>query len=113
MKKKRRAAGVKRRSSLLVARRNAGVLPSIHALQAEPPCWGYRRVWADLRFVEKLPVNQKQILRLMQEHHRGVTPHVQLTAKRTPTRSKPRPTTPHEWWGIDMTTVVVEGSGWV
>jgi putative transposase len=113
VKQKRRAAGVKRRSSLLVARRNDGILQSIPALKAEHPFGGYRRIWAYLRFVEKRPVNQKRILRLMQEHHLVVTPHVKLKAKRTPTRSTPRPTTPHEWWGIDMTKVWVEGSGWV
>jgi transposase InsO family protein len=113
MKKKRRAAGVKRRSALLVARRHDGVLHSIQALKAEHPFWGYRRVWAYRRIVEKLPVNKKRMLRLMQEHHLVVTPHVQLKAKRTPTRSKPRPTKPHEWWGIDMTKVLGEGSGWV
>jgi putative transposase len=36
-----------------------------------------------------------------------------LKAKRTPTRSKLRPTRPNEWWGIDMTKVLVEGFGWV
>jgi putative transposase len=28
-------------------------------------------------------------------------------------RSKPTPTTPNEWWGIDLTKVLVEGFGWV
>jgi putative transposase len=30
-----------------------------------------------------------------------------------PTGSKPQPTQPNEWWGIDMTKVLVEGFGWV
>jgi putative transposase len=49
----------------------------------------------------------------MREHHRLVKPNATLQAKRTPSRSQPRPTTPHEWWGIEMTKVMVEGFGWV
>ena len=82
-------------------------------MKAEHPFWGYRRIWAYLRFVEPLPVNKKRIWRLMREHHLLVPPNLQLKAKRTPSRDKPRPTKPNEWWGIDMTKVLVEGFGWV
>ena len=58
---------------------------------------GCRRIWAYLRFVEPLPVNQKRILRLMREHALLVSPNLRLKAQRTPTRSKPKPTRPHEW----------------
>lgn len=34
-------------------------------------------------------------------------------AKRTPTRSKPKPTRPNQWWGIDMTKFLVNSVGWV
>ena len=36
-----------------------------------------------------------------------------MKATRTPTRSKPRPTAPHQWLGLDMTKVLVEPMGWV
>jgi hypothetical protein len=85
----------------------------MQALKAEHPFWGDRRIGAYLRFVEQLPVNKKPILRLMREHHLLVRPNRQLKAKRTPTRNNPRPTRPNEWWGIDMTKVMVEGFGWV
>jgi putative transposase len=65
------------------------------------------------RFVEQVPVNKKRVLRLLREHHLLVPPNSKLQAKRTPTRSKPRPTMPKEWWGIDMTKVLIEGFGWV
>jgi putative transposase len=52
-------------------------------------------------------------LRLLQEHQLVVRPNPQLKAKRTASGSKPRPTKPHEWWGIDMTKVLVEGFGGV
>jgi putative transposase len=102
-----------RQPSPLVAQRNAALVQRIRALKAEHPFWGYRRIWAYLRFVEQLPVNKKRILRLMREHELLVSPNLQLKAKRTPTRSKPKPTKPNEWWGIDMTKVLVQGFGWV
>lgn len=102
-----------RRRSLLVTQRDRDLLPRIQALKADHPFWGYRRIWAYLRFVEQVPVNKKRMLRLLREHHLLVTSNSKLRAKRTPPRSKPRPTRPNEWWGIDMTKVLVEGSGWV
>jgi putative transposase len=102
-----------RQPSLRVVQHNQGLLERIQALKAEHPFWGYRRIWAYLRFVDQLPVNKKRILRLMQAHHLLVTPQQRLKAKRTPTRSKPKPTRPNEWWGIDMTKVLVQDVGWV
>jgi putative transposase len=96
-----------------VIQRDAGLLPRIEALKAEHPFWGYRRIWAYLRFVEHLPVNKKRILRLMRAQHLLVQPSLRLRAKRTPPGSTPRPATPHEWWGIDMTKVMVTGFGWI
>ena len=50
--------------------------------------------------------------RLMQLHGLTVTPGTKLKAKRTES-AKPRPARPNEWWGIDMTKVLVERLGWV
>ncbi|HZC01459.1 MAG TPA: hypothetical protein VE844_08880 [Gammaproteobacteria bacterium] len=58
-------------------------------------------------------VHKKRMLRLMREHPWVVPAHLKLQAKRTPKKSNPRPSQPHEWWGIDMTKVLVEGFGWV
>jgi putative transposase len=104
---------VTRRRSRRVPQRDDPLLPRIQQLKAEHPFWGYRRIWAYLRFVEQWPINKKRIWRLMREHRLLVPPKLYLKAKRTPTRSKPRPTKPNEWWGIDMTKVLVEGWGWV
>ena len=112
MKHKRRAAGLRRQPAALVAQRHQGLLERIRELKAEHPFWGYRRMWAYLRFVEQ-PVHKTRIVRWRREHHRLVQPNMQVKATRTPTGRQPRPTTPHEWWGIEMTTVVVEGVGWV
>ncbi|HXH10826.1 MAG TPA: IS3 family transposase [Alphaproteobacteria bacterium] len=104
---------MKRQRSLQVIQRDDELLPRIRALKAEHPFLGYRRIWAYLRYVEQRAVNKKRILRLMREQQLLVTPNLRLKAKRTPTGSKPRPTRPNEWWGIDMTKVLVEGFGWV
>ncbi len=89
------------------------MLPRIQRIKADHPFWGYRRIWAYLHYVERLPVNKKRILRVMRENSLLVTPNQRLRAKRTPSRAKPRPTKPNEWWGIDMTKVMVDGFGWV
>ena len=62
--------------------------------------------------MEGLPINKKRVLRLMRTHALLVKPNVRLKATRTPPRSKPRPTVPNQWWGIDMTKVLVEPVGW-
>lgn len=102
-----------RRRSPTVDQRNAPVLERIQALKADHPFWGYRRIWAHLRYVDGLRINKKRVLRLMRIHGLLVTPNHRLKATRTPTRSKPRPTAPNQWWGIDMTKVMVEPLGWV
>jgi len=102
-----------RRRSPTVDQRNASVLERIQALKAEHPFWGYRRIWAHLRFMDGLLINKKRVLRLMREHGLLVKGNPRLKALRTPTRSKPRPTAPNQWWGIDMTKVMVEPLGWV
>ena len=78
----------------------------------EHPFWGYLRVWAWLRYREHRLVNKKRVLRLMREHHLTVKPNERPGARRTPEASKPRPTRPNPWWGIDMTKVMTS-SGWV
>jgi len=102
-----------RRASPRIAQRNAALLQRIVALKADHPFWGYRRIWATLHYAEGLPVNKKRILRLLRQHALLVKPNVRLRATRTPTTSKPRPTAPNQWWGIDMTKVLVESFGWV
>jgi len=84
---------MRRRRSPQVDQRNAPLRARIQALTADHPVWGYRRLWAHLRFAEGLAVNKTSILRLLREHD--------LVAK------------PNQWWGIDRTKVLVEPVGWV
>jgi putative transposase len=102
-----------RHRSLRLMQQDESLLPRIQTLKADHPFWGYRRIWAYLRFGEQLPINKKRILRLMREHQLLVQPNRRLKAPPTSTGSKPRPTRPNEWWGIDMTKALVGGFGWV
>ena len=49
----------------------------------------------------------------MRQHGLLVQANPRLKATRMPSRSKPRPTAPQQWWGIDMIKVMVEPIGWV
>ena len=104
---------MKQRTSEAVEERNSPVVARIRELKADHPFWGYRRIWAHLKYVDGLAVNRKRVFRLMQKHELVVKPDTRLKAIRTPQRSKPRPARPRQWWGIDMTKVMVEGFGWI
>ena len=104
---------MKRRESLSVVERNSALVERMQQIKAEHPFWGYRRVWAYLKYVEGMEVNKKRVLRLMQKHELVVRPNTRLRAVRTSARSKPKPDRPDQWWGIDMTKVMVEGFGWM
>ena len=104
---------MRRRVSKVVEERNSPVVTRIKEIKADHPFWGYRRIWAHLKYVDGLMVNRKRVFRLMQKHELVVKPDTRLKAVRTPQRSKPRPIRPRQWWGIDMTKVVVEGFGWM
>lgn len=97
-----------------VKERNKSLLEEIERLKAEHPFWGYRRIWAYLKYRLGLPVNRKRIYRLMKEHQLLVTPHTRLKALRGkyPYRSKPRASRMNQYWGIDMTKVMIPSFGW-
>jgi len=104
---------MKRRASIKVKERNQPLIECIRALKADHPFWGYRRIWAHLKYIDGLEVNKKRILRLMREHHILVKDSTCLKAKRTSNKSKPKPQEPNQWWGIDMTKIMVSGFGWM
>ncbi len=101
-----------RKKSASVAKRNEPIVAQIKAVKAKHPFWGYRRVWAHLRYRMGFKVNHKRIYRLMKEHGLLVPRNLKLKAKRTKTK-KPKPIRPNQWWGIDMTKVKTTHAGWV
>jgi len=82
-----------RRPSASVAARNESILERIRAIKADHPFWGYRRVWAHLRYIDGLVVNKKRVYRLMKGHSLTVKPNQNLKAKRLSDKRKPRPCT--------------------
>jgi transposase InsO family protein len=111
--KKKRVARMKRVASASVQSRNQPVLERVRQIKADHPFWGYRRVWSHLKYVDELDINKKRILRLMKEHGLLVNADTRLKAKRIPNTSKPQPEKPNQWWGIDMTKVMVHDFGWM
>ena len=106
-------AKMKRRQSELVVERNSPIVTQIREIKGDHPFWGYRRTWAYLKYVNKLEINKKRVLRLMQKHDLLVKRDMKIKARRTPEKSKPKPEHPNQWWGIDMTKVMVNGFGWM
>jgi len=87
------------------------LLARIRPLTEAHPFWGYRRVWAWLRYREGLRVNKKRVYRLMREA--GLTvKRARHAVTRTP-RAKPKATHPRQYWGIDMTKFLIPALGWV
>jgi len=92
---------------------NTALLERIRELKADHPYWGYRRIWAYLKFHHGLPVNRKRIYRLMKEHQLLVSGKRELKATRGSSTRKPRTIEPNTYWGIDMTKIMIPTFGWV
>ncbi len=73
---------MKRKESALVAERNSPVVERIKAIKAEHPFWGYRRIWAHLKYIDELEINKKRVLRLLKKHDLLVKPDTKLRAIR-------------------------------
>ena len=96
-----------------VNERNKPLLQRIIELKAEHPFWGYRRIWAYLKYREGIPVNKKRIYRVMKEQKLLVTKNMRLRACRTPMKSKIRAHQLNQFWGIDMTKIKLRYWGWM
>lgn len=92
---------------------NRQLLEQIEQLKAEHPFWGYRRIWAYLKFTEGMAFNKKRIYRLMKSNNLLVPKNLKLKAPRNATTRKPRTFEPNRYWGIDMTKVMIPNFGWV
>lgn len=85
----------------------------MEALKADQPFWGYRRVWAYLKYRDGMKMLSKnRVYRLMKLH--GLLAHqTQLNRAKRTEKSKPRSTVPNTLWGMDMTKVMVDSWGWL
>ena len=57
------------------------ILSLISPIKAEQPAWGYRMVWAYLKYRLGHKVNKKRIYRIMKEHELLVKPNLRLKSK--------------------------------
>jgi putative transposase len=87
------------------------LLARIKELIEQHPTYGYRRIWARLRFGDQLLINRKKVYRLMKAHG-------WLICQR-PTAPKPRvqrkksvATRANERWAIDATHIDCGADGW-
>ena len=95
--------------------RNKFLLEEIKKLKGEQALWGYRKVWAYLKYREGLNINKKRIYRLMKKEKLLVTKDTKLKAKRAkfPYKPKPKAIKPNQIWGIDMTKILIQNAGWM
>jgi putative transposase len=91
------------------------LLVQIQPIKADHPFWGYRRVWSYLNYRMNIHVNKKRIYRIMKEHNLLVQKNTRLKARRDNKayQSKPKASRPNEFWGTDMTKVMIPTFGWL
>jgi len=91
------------------------LLKLIEPIKGDHPFWGYRRVWAYLKYRMNVAVNKKRVYRIMKEQNLLVQPNMRLKAKRDDqlNRNKPRANRPNQFWGTDMTKVMIDQVGWL
>ena len=104
---------MRRKRSTSRERLDAPVLERIRAIKSDHPLWGYRRIWAYMRYRDNQVIGKNRVYRLMKEHQLLVSKNQRLKAKRYSTRPKPRAVIPNQYWGTDMTKVKIHGWGWV
>jgi len=91
------------------------LLALISPIKAREPGWGYRMIWAYLKYRLGRQVNKKRVYRVMKERDLLVKPNPRLKAIRDNqnNRNKPRANRPNQFWGIDMTKVMIDSFGWL
>ena len=83
----------------------------IHQLIQRYPTFGYRRIWALLRYCEGVVVNRKAVYRILKlkrwfVHQRSVTPRPRVRGKRSISQRS------DERWAMDVTHVYCGRDGW-
>lgn len=104
---------MKRQRSQSTQRRDLELLTLIMPIKTDHPLWGYRRIWAYLKYRQGHVIGINRVHRIMKEHAMLVTPQQRLRARRGPTRPKPRSHQPDHIWGIDITKIKIAPWGWL
>jgi len=104
---------MRRKRSLNRDEKDKPILNRIVVIKLDHPLWGYRRIWAYIRYRDGVVVGKNRVYRLMKENQLLVTKNLRLKAKRYSTRPKPRAKVPNQYWGTDMTKIKIQGWGWI
>ncbi len=104
---------MKRQKAKSIEERNRQILEQINQLKGEHPLWGYRRVWAYMKYRQGYQVNKKPIYRLMKENRLLVSQIKQLKAIRKKYPEKIRASAVNQVWAVDMTKVMITAYGWI
>lgn len=102
-----------RKRSQIRIESDAPVLTRIKAIKSDHPLWGYRRIWAYMRYRDGVVIGKNRVYRLLKENQLLVLPNTKLRASRSSNRPKPRAKVPNQFWGMDMTKVRLKTWGWV
>lgn len=90
---------------------DASVLARIKELIEQHPTFGYRRIWARLRFGDQLLVNKKKVRRLLRQQGWMVQSR-QATPKPRVQQAKSVATCRNERWALDATHIACGADGW-
>lgn len=93
------------------ALKNRLILQRIKELKSLHPFWGYRRVWAWLKYKEEFNINHKRVYDLMRENDLTCKKENRNKALRL-IKPKPKAQRINQYFGIDMTKVKTP-TGWV
>ena len=104
---------MKRQRSLSTQKHDQDLLTMIQPIKINHPLWGYRRIWAYLKYRQNYSVAINRVYRIMKEHQMIVTKNQRLRARWGPMRAKPRSHQPNHYWGIDMTKIKIAPWGWL
>ena len=104
---------MRRQRSQSTMQRDQELLSMIEPIKTDHPLWGYRRIWAYLKYRQDYSIGINRIHRVMKEHMLLVTKNARLKARRGPMRPKPHAEYPNHFWGIDMTKIKIGPWGWL
>lgn len=104
---------MRRKRSASTVKRDEELLSRIMPIKTDHPLWGYRRIWAYLKYREHHSYAINRVHRVMKEHNLLVTKQQRLRARRGPIRPKPQSHRPNHYWGIDMTKIKISPWGWL
>ncbi|RAL19972.1 IS3 family transposase [Lujinxingia litoralis] len=109
----RQKKGVSRRVvNLEKEREKRELVERMQELVKEYPTWGYRRIWAWLRFRDLRCINKKRVERLMCENGWQARCIVNTPRPRV-VQSVSQASQPDERWAMDATSLYCEQDGWI